>query len=319
MSHVPVCTSCLFLGSSKPQSWAGCAKASLFISRRSAFHPHPSSALPPRCVFIGQSRMNHRMLTYSRGVMWLVEMIIHREWTAVQDDSIIFFFFHLVWTWCIVVPLFRPSACSCPDTVLYAHGWGVRGVRSRMEWRTCFSLYSENESMRQREKEREKEKDSPSIHVLSSNPSSPQPGAAAKLIGEHEEREGAGSTDQGSVAISLCIYWSVIRSSEWVQPLLSPTPNPVPKTHTPHEPCIRAAGPVDRGGPPWPSTVRGWCSSGTDAGHLHVQTEGVSLGQSRHGLWSLEGGPVYIRDELIQRCGQVLFCDTYLHTWADVW
>lgn len=28
-----------------------------------------------------------------RGVTWLVEMILHKEWTVVQEDSIVFFFF----------------------------------------------------------------------------------------------------------------------------------------------------------------------------------------------------------------------------------
>lgn len=36
-------------------------------------------------------------------------------------------------------------------------------------------------------------------------PPCPNPGAAAMLTGEQEERGGAGSADQGSVVISLCI------------------------------------------------------------------------------------------------------------------
>lgn len=59
MSHfvLPV-----FLNSSTQESWAGCAKASLFISRKSAF---PTIQLSPHSVllFIGQSRMNCRMVT----------------------------------------------------------------------------------------------------------------------------------------------------------------------------------------------------------------------------------------------------------------
>lgn len=60
-----------------------------------------------------------------------------------------------------------------------------------MKWRICFCPYSERENMRQREKE--------SIHlsmIFPPTPFMPKPGAAAKLIGEREERGGAGSTDQ---------------------------------------------------------------------------------------------------------------------------
>lgn len=59
-----------------------------------------------------------------------------------------------------------------------------------MEWRTCCCLYSENEI------EREKERVHPSV-FFPPTPPRPNPGAAALLIGEQEERGGAGSTDQG--------------------------------------------------------------------------------------------------------------------------
>lgn len=87
------------------------------------------------------------------------------------------------------------------------------------------------------------------------------------------------------------VYESEIRSSEWVQPLLSPTPTLMSPFHPSILAQIRAAGPANRGGPPWLSTVRGWCNSGTDAGRLREQKEEGWLGQSRHGPWSLEDGP----------------------------
>lgn len=56
-------------------------------------------------------------------------------------------------------------------------------------------------------RQREKKSFHPSFHPRSFHPllHAPDPGAAAMLIGEQEERGGAGSTDQGSVAISQCI------------------------------------------------------------------------------------------------------------------
>lgn len=58
-----------------------------------------------------------------------------------------------------------------------------------------------------RKREGDRERKGPSIHPCSFHPTPPrlEPGAAAALIGEQEERGGAGSTDQGSVAIGLCI------------------------------------------------------------------------------------------------------------------
>lgn len=45
------------------QSWASCARASLFVSRRTCgFYPQCSAPLPPCCASIGRSRMNHRMV-----------------------------------------------------------------------------------------------------------------------------------------------------------------------------------------------------------------------------------------------------------------
>lgn len=56
------------------------------------------------------------------------------------------------------------------------------------------------------ETENETDREHKSIHHCSFHPSlHAQTRAAAMLIGEQEERGGAGSTDQGSVVISLCI------------------------------------------------------------------------------------------------------------------
>lgn len=101
-------------------------------------------------------------------------------------------------------------------------------------------------------------------------------------------------------------WWSVcglIRDQEqWVGPAppLSYTNPDVPRP--PILAQIRAAGPANRGGPPWLSTVRGWCNSGTDADRLREQKEEGWLGQSRHGPWSLEDGPERILEQENSLC-----------------
>ena len=189
-----------------------------FFSPLNSFHTRELSWLCQSfCVYIKTTCISHNPALLSlhaacllvkaewitgwshRGVMWLVEMILHRERTVVQDDNLVIFFFFFVWTRCIVVPQFIPPRPQVG---------GVRGVRSRMEWRTCFlSLQWERENETEREKVLPIR---PSIRVLSTHSSTPpNPGAAAMPIGEQEERGGAGSTDQGSVAISQCIdQWS---------------------------------------------------------------------------------------------------------------
>lgn len=193
--------------------------------------------------------------------------------------------------------------CSCPDAVLYPRRWGVRDVReSRVEWRTCSGLHDEKEH----ETEREKEKNS--VHPCSFlHPATPSHGWLLHCWSVSKRRE------KGRVQLirdqRQSVSVLISDQEQWVGPAPS-LPYAYPSSPTPHpppdiSPLLIAAGPVDRGGPPWPSTVRGWCSSGTDAGHLHVQREGVSRGQSRHGLWSLEGGPVCGRDVLIQKTKNV--------------
>ena len=272
------------------ENWADCAKASVCISRRPAF---PTTQLSsPSMLRVYWSKQNESQDGHIEvSCDWLRWYSTESELLSKMTISSFFFFFLFVWTRCIVVPQFIPPRPQVG---------GVRGVRSRMEWRTCFlSLQWERENETEREKVLPIR---PSIRVLSTHSSTPpNPGAAAMPIGEQEERGGAGSTDQGSVAISQCIdQWSgAVSGSSPSSPLH--LPQSPPPQHTSHHISthIRAAGPADRGAPPWPSTVRGWCSSGTDAGHLHVQKEGASPGQSRRGPWSLEGGPVQGRGVLL--------------------
>lgn len=115
--------------------------------------------------------------------------------------------------------------------------------------------------------------------------------------------------EEGQVPLIGDQWWSVsawIRDQEqWVGPA-PPLPHTNPGVPLPPILAqIRAAGPANRGGPPWLSTVRGWCSSGTDAGRLRERMEGGLLGQSRHGPWSLEDGPE--RKEENSSSG-ILFC-----------
>lgn len=115
----------LFLNSSTLESWAGCAKASLFIARRSAF-PYDPALLPlhAACLLVKAEWITGWS---HRGVVWLVEMILHREQTVAQDDIIVFFFFFffLVWTWCIVVPSPAVQVQSSMPTGGESGVWGA--------------------------------------------------------------------------------------------------------------------------------------------------------------------------------------------------
>lgn len=216
-----------FLNSSTQQNWAGGAKASLFISRRSAFPTTQLSA--PSMLRAYWSKQNESQDGHIRGVMWLVEMILHRERTVVQDDNIIFFsFFFLVWTWCIVVPLFRPPPPSpAVQTQSSLPTGGESGVWGA-EWRTCFCLYIEKERRRQSEKK--------SIHPCSFHPPlhvQTRGCCNADWWARGERRDGF---NWSGISGDQSMYWSVIRSSEWVQPLLSPRATPVPPPPTQFQP-----------------------------------------------------------------------------------
>ena len=205
------------------ENWADCAKASVCISRRPAF---PTTQLSsPSMLRVYWSKQNESQDGHIEvSCDWLRWYSTESELLSKMTISSFFFFF-FVWTRCIVVPQFIPPRPQVG---------GVRGVRSRMEWRTCFlSLQWERENETEREKVLPIR---PSIRVLSTHSSTPpNPGAAAMPIGEQEERGGAGSTDQGSVAISQCIdQWSgAVSGSSPSSPLhlpQSPPPNTPPIT-----------------------------------------------------------------------------------------
>lgn len=263
MSHFafPVCFS------STGESWAGCSKASLKIT---IAHKSALLSLCAACLLVKAEWItgwSHRCHV----IGW--DDTPQRANGCPRWQHCLFFVF---WTWFIVVPLFRPPIpiSSWPEEVFFR---GVRCGRSRVE--NLLSL--------QWEKERE-ERERKRVHPCCFNPPlHSQTQGCCILIGEREEgrvqliRSNQPCIDHWSGTVSGFSPSSPLPQS----PPLSP-PLPFPSAH------IRASGPVDRGGPPWTSTVRGWCSSGTYADHLHVQREGVSLGQSRRGLWSPGGGPV---------------------------
>lgn len=151
---------------------------------------------------------------------------------SVQHENIFLFFFFLSLNMKHCSFTVSPShpTCSCPDAVLYPRRWGVRDVReSRVEWRTCSGLHDEKESTRQREKKRK----TPSIRVLSSTlPHRHTDGCCTADRWARGERRGG--FNWSGISGNQSVFWSVIRSSEWVQPPLSPMPTPVPPPHTPH-------------------------------------------------------------------------------------
>lgn len=84
------------------------------------------------------------------------------------------------------------GSSTVPDAVLCTHRWEGQGCKEHDEVENLFFVLTA------REKTWDREKRSPSICPRSFRqpPSCQKPGAAAKLIGEREERGGAGSTDQ---------------------------------------------------------------------------------------------------------------------------
>lgn len=141
-------------------------------------------------------------------------------------------------------------------------------------------LYSKKEIMTQTESK------GPSMTVSPIHPPHPDLGCSNSDSRRKEEGQVQLIRDQWR---SVCVF---IRDQEqWVGPAppLSYTYPDVPLP--PILAQIRAAGPANRGGPPWPSTVRGWCNSGTDAGRLREQKEEGLLGRSRRGPWSPGDGP----------------------------
>lgn len=166
-------------------------------------------------LFIGQSRINHRIVAQRCHVIGWDDT---PQRTSCCPWWYCIFFFKFDWTQCIVFLWFRPllRISSSPDVVLYTHGWGWG--QNREENLFFFSL--------QWERENEIEREHKSIHYCSFHPSlHVQIWPATMLIGEQEERGGAGSADQGSVAISLCVDDQEQR--------VGPAP-PLPQTY----PCV---------------------------------------------------------------------------------
>lgn len=211
MSHVLFCTSCFFfpLNSfhTRELSWL-CQSFSVYIQTTCISHNPALLSLHAACLLVKAEWITGWS---HRGVMWLVEMILHRERTVVQDDNIVIFFF-FVWTWCIVVPLFIPSRPSGGGSQGCEEQDGVENLFLSLQW--------------ERENETEREKVLPS--VLPSAffpPTPPRPRPRGCCNADRWARgERRGGFNWSGISGDQSVYWSVIRSSEWVQPLLSPTP-----------------------------------------------------------------------------------------------
>lgn len=170
-----------------------------------------------------------------RGVMWSAEMIpLHRECPTWKYLS--FFFFFKVWTWSTVVsPFHPPTPPAAVQMQSFTPAGGESEMWGRAEWNgEPVLVFTMRKRARDRERKREKLRPSvffpPPCHTVTRM-------AAALLIGEQEEREGAGSTDQGSAAISQCFdQWSgAVSGSSPLSPLCLPQfPHPTPPTR--HQP-----------------------------------------------------------------------------------
>lgn len=169
-----------------------------------------------------------------RGVMWSAEMIpLHRECPTWKYLS---FFFFKVWTWSTVVsPFHPPTPPAAVQMQSFTPAGGESEMWGRAEWNgEPVLVFTMRKRARDRERKREKLRPSvffpPPCHTVTRM-------AAALLIGEQEEREGAGSTDQGSAAISQCFdQWSgAVSGSSPLSPLCLPQfPHPTPPTR--HQP-----------------------------------------------------------------------------------
>lgn len=170
-----------------------------------------------------------------RGVMWSAEMIpLHRECPTWKYLS--FFLFFKVWTWSTVVsPFHPPTPPAAVQMQSFTPAGGESEMWGRAEWNgEPVLVFTMRKRARDRERKREKLRPSvffpPPCHTVTRM-------AAALLIGEQEEREGAGSTDQGSAAISQCFdQWSgAVSGSSPLSPLCLPQfPHPTPPTR--HQP-----------------------------------------------------------------------------------
>lgn len=147
-----------------------------------------------------------------------------------------FLFFFKVWTWSTVVsPFHPPTPPAAVQMQSFTPAGGESEMWGRAEWNgEPVLVFTMRKRARDRERKREKLHPSvffpPPCHTVTRM-------AAALLIGEQEEREGAGSTDQGSAAISQCFdQWSgAVSGSSPLSPLCLPQfPHPTPPTR--HQP-----------------------------------------------------------------------------------
>lgn len=99
--------------------------------------------------------------------------------------------------------------------------WGMWG--SGAAWRTGSCLHGEKARTRQREREREK------VHPFVFFPPTPPLRNPGGLMHCHwwARGERRGGLYWSGISGDQSVFWSVIRSSEWVQPPLSPLPTPV--------------------------------------------------------------------------------------------
>lgn len=191
------------------ENWAGCAKASVCISRRPAF---PTTQLSsPSMLRVYWSKQNESQDGHIEvSCDWLRWYSTESELLSKMTISSFFFFF--VWTWCIVVPLFIPPRPSGGGSQGCEEQDGVENLFLSLQW--------------ERENETEREKVLPS--VLPSAffpPTPPRPRPRGCCNADRWARgERRGGFNWSGISGDQSVYWSVIRSSEWVQPLLSPTP-----------------------------------------------------------------------------------------------
>lgn len=253
MLHVPFGTSCF----SKffPTRWPWCSLT--VCTRKIRLFHYPTLLLLHAAIYWTKQKKSWS----HRGVMCLVEMILHRQrprkWYCI--------FCGFVRTWCSVLFKHPPA---------YLQLSRCHGVEC-----PCLSLQWERKNDTDREQK--------SIcDCFPIHPPHPDLGCC---------NSGSRRKEEGQVQLIRDQWWSVcvlIRDQEqWVGPA-PPLPYTNPDVlRPPILAQIRAAGPANRGGPPWLSTVRGWCNSGTDADRPREQKEEGLPGQSRHGPWSLEDGP----------------------------
>lgn len=198
------CTSCF----SQPfytraLSWL---RQSIAVSiQRICVSPQTNTPLPPCCCLLVEAEW---LTGWSRrGVMWLVEMILHREQIAIQDNNIVVFCFMFCCLFFFCCCCLNMMHCTSivqtpPPSSRCGRPHPQVGSQGRVEQNEVESLFLSLQWERENETEREHK----SIHHGSFHPSlCAQTQAAAMLNGKREERGGVGSTDQGSAAISLCI------------------------------------------------------------------------------------------------------------------